>query len=207
MTAQPKPSELASLTRYAAAAATCADRYAKTFYPMIRDADEKYVCCAHGAEAMQHHQQAAALLAERGVDLTGLVERPLEERGLAGVEALAPEAGETWRGRAAFSALVERAMALQLRGLARSEDAAVAEWAQGALPRQERHAAHGAWLLGQLRRTDADADAEARAAIARLWPMAAALVGEEAQPALLDALRSSLQPLGLSLPGLANPPA
>lgn len=197
------PSELASLTRYAAAAATCADRYAKVFYSMIRDADEKYVCCVHGAEAMQHHQQAAELLAQNGVELTGLVERPLEERGLPGAEGLSPAGGESWPGRAMFSALVERAMVFQLRGLARSAHAATAALAAEALPRQEKHAAHGLWLAGKLcgeRDGKREARVQAQEALGRLWPMAVALAGDAARPAFTDAVRSALAPLGLTVP-------
>jgi hypothetical protein len=201
---QLSPLELPSLTRFAAAAATCADRYAKVFYPMIRDADEKYVCCVYGAEAMKHHQQAVELLRAEGVELAGLVERPISERGLPGsegLEALAADGLETWPARAAFSALVERAMGFQLRRLARSEHAPLAAMAGAALPRQEKHAAHGLWLLGKhCAGEPGEAQAQAQQAIARLWPLACGLAGDDARPAFLDALRPALEPLGLALP-------
>lgn len=210
---QLSPAERSALLRFAAAAATCADRYAKIFYPMIRDADEKYVCCVHGAEAMQHHQQAAELLRTEGgagpggADLAGMVQRPLSERGLPGsegLEALAAGGLETWPARAAFSALVERAMVFQLRRFARGEHAPLAEMAAAALPRQEKHAAHGLWLLGKHCTGEArearEARAQAQQAIAHLWPLACALAGDDARPAFLDALRPALEPLGLTMP-------
>ncbi len=218
----PSYAATAMLASYAAAAATCADRYAKVFYPMIRDADEKLVCCQHGAQAMGHHIEAAALLAPLGIELTGLVDKPLAERGLAGVEVL--EAPSTWTDRAGFSAVVERAMAFQLRRLARPaspasaapEISAIAAMATAALPRQEAHAAHGLMLLAVACATP-EGLAAAQRAVHQLWPLALGLLdagGERAadaaadtgtdraelRAAFLDALGSALQPLGLTLP-------
>ena len=86
------------LTRYAAAAVTCADRYAKSFYSMTKNADEKMLCCVYGAEDMGHYLTAAEVLRDLGVDVGGLASRPVAERGLPGADVL--EATGSWAERA-----------------------------------------------------------------------------------------------------------
>jgi len=199
MTTTPSPILVQRLTRYAAAAATCADRYAKVFYPAIRNADEKYVCCVHGAEDMDHYLRAADLLRELGVELDGLVDRPIAERGLPGADVL--EAARSWPERAAFSAVFEQALVIELHGLAAAGHPAIAKLAGAAIAREQRHAAHGVALLCQIC-TAADARPAAQAAVDLLWPVAvAALDAGDARAALADQLRAVLGPLGLTLAG------
>lgn len=187
------------LARYAAAAATCADRYAKAFYPMIKDADEKMVCCVHGAEDMEHYIKAAAALRDLGVDLSGMVERPISQRGLQGADVL--ESTASWAERAAFSALFERALLAQLRELAKSNCAPIAEVAGAAVAREERHAAHGLELLRRLCGS-AESKAHAQGAVERLWPVALAVIdGDEPRRAFAEAARADLAALGLSVEG------
>jgi hypothetical protein len=186
------------LTLYAAAAATCADRYAKVFYPMIRDADEKFVCCVHGGEDMEHYLKAAGVLAGFGVDLAGLVERPIGERGLPGPEVI--EAATSWTDRAVLSAVFERALVFQLHSLARSGEAAIVKLASFAAPREDRHAAHG---LAVLRKACSAPDGmrDAQDAVARLWPVAFALLeADPSRAAFAAAIRAELAPLGLTVP-------
>lgn len=185
------------LTRYAAAAATCADRYARVFYPAIRNADEKFVCCVHGAEDMEHYLKAAAVLRERGVDLGGLVERPIAERGLPGADVL--DAARSWTERAAFSAVFEQALVIQLHGLAAGDDPPIARMAAAAIAREDKHAAHGVALLRQACGA-ADTRQDAQAAVRRLAPVALAMLDtDEARAALVEKLRAELAPLGLSV--------
>ncbi|WP_437661273.1 Phenylacetic acid catabolic protein [Sorangium sp. So ce1182] len=185
------------LSLYAVAAATCADRYAKAFYPMIKDADEKMVCCVHGAEDMDHYITAAEVLRGLGVDLGGLVERSISERGLPGADVL--ETTASWAERAAFSAIFERALLAQLRELASSDCAPIARMAGAAIVREERHVAHGLELL----RTacgDADGKAQAQDAVRRIWPVALAVLDTgELRQAFADATRDELGALGLSV--------
>ncbi len=197
MTTAARSSLVQDLTRYAAATATCADRYAYAFYPMIRDGDEKFVCCVHGGEDMAAYLEAARVLSGLGVDLTDLVTRPISERGLEGAEILA--ADMTWIERAVFSALFERALMIQLQGFAKSDHAPTAQMARSILPREERHVAHGLLLLREA--TGADGPrAAAQAAIHKLWPVALAVLGsEDARAALLDAARTEIEPLGLMI--------
>jgi ring-1,2-phenylacetyl-CoA epoxidase subunit PaaA len=198
MTTSTQPNLIQQLTRYAAAAATCADRYAKAFYPMIKNADEKMICCVHGAEDMEHYIIAAEVLRELGVDLTGMVERPIAERGLSGAEVL--ETTKSWAERAVFSALFERALLIQLKGLARNDHAPAARMADAAIAREERHVAHG---LGLLRKacSAAETKVQAQESVDRLWPVALAMLDtEDSRSALLDATLSELGPLGLSVP-------
>lgn len=186
------------LTRYAAAAATCADRYAKVFYPMIKDADEKLICCVHGAEDMGHYLNAAEVLRDLGVDLTGMVERPIAERGLPGADVL--ETTRSWAERAVFSALFERALVVQLKGLVRSEHAPAARMAGDALAREDRHVAHGVELVRKACGA-ADTKGQAQEAVERLWPVALAMLDtDESRSALLDATLSELGALGLAIP-------
>lgn len=185
------------LTRYAAATATCADRYAKAFYPMIKDGDEKFVCCVHGGEDMEHYLKAAEVLSGFGVDLTGLVERPISERGLDGADVLGAEM--TWTERAVFSALFERALLVQLQGFARSDHAPTAHMARSIIPREERHVAHGLTLVRKAC-SSADTKAQVQDAVGKLWPVALAVLDtDEARSALLDAARTELELLGLSI--------
>jgi hypothetical protein len=204
MTTAIRSSLVRDLTRYAAATATCADRYAYAFYPMIRDGDEKFICCVHGGEDMKAYLAAAEVLSGLGVDLTGLVERPISERGLDGAEILA--ADMSWTERAVFSALVERALLIQLRGFARSDHAQTAQMARSIIPQEEKHVAHGLVLLRQAASSEGGR-AAAQAAVRRLWPVALALLGtegnetgdDEARAALRDAARTELEPLGLMI--------
>jgi hypothetical protein len=197
MTTATQPTLVQELKRYAAATATCADRYAYAFYPMIRDGDEKFICCVHGGQDMEAYLKAAEVLRGFGVDLTGLVERPISERGLEGGEVLAAEM--TWIERAAFSAVFERALLVQLQGFARSDHAPTAEMARSIIPREEKHVAHGLALL----RTAAGSPgtrAAAQDAVGKLWPVALAVLGtEDARAALLDAARTEIEPLGLAI--------
>lgn len=198
MTTSTQANLVQQLTRYAAAAATCADRYAKAFYPMIKDADEKMVCCVHGAEDMDHYISAAEVLKDLGVDLSGLVERPISERGLPGADVL--DKTGSWAERAVFSALFERALLLLLKGLARSGHAPAAKMAGAAIPREEKHVAHGLKLLRKACSSE-DSKRQAQDAVQRLWPVSLALLdGDESQSALLDATLAELVPLGLSVP-------
>jgi hypothetical protein len=197
MTTAIQPSIVQELTRYAAATATCADRYAYAFYPMIRDGDEKFICCVHGGEDMEAYLKAAEVLSGFGVDLTGLVERPISERGLEGAEVLAAEM--SWTERAAFSALFERALLVQLQGFAKSDHAPTAQMARSIIPREEKHVAHGLVLLRQAA-SSAGTKAAAQDAVRKLWPVALAVLGtEEARAALLDAARTEIEPLGLMI--------
>jgi ring-1,2-phenylacetyl-CoA epoxidase subunit PaaA len=197
MTAATRPSAVQQLTRYAAATATCADRYAYAFYPMIRDGDEKFICCVHGGEDMEAYLKAAEVLRGFEVDLGDLVTRPISERGLDGADALA--AKMSWTERAVFSAVFERALLILLQGFARSDHAPTAQMARSIIPREERHVAHGLTLL-RTACSSADSRHEAQDAVVKLWPVALAVLGtEEARAALLDAARSELEPLGLSV--------
>jgi hypothetical protein len=197
MTSAPTPAVVQQLTRYAAATATCADLYAYAFYPMIRDGDEKFICCVHGGQDMEAYLMAAEVLRGFGVDLTGLVERPVSERGLERTEVLAGKL--SWTERAAFSALFERALLVQLQDLARSDHAPTAQMARSIIPREEKHVAHGHALLRKAA-SSADTRAAAQDAVRALLPPALAVLGtEEARAALLDAARSELEPLGLTI--------
>lgn len=194
MTSEPSVQQL---TVYAAAAATCADRYAKVFYPMTRNADEKMVCCVHGGEDMDHYLRAAEVLRAHGVDLTGLVERPISERGLRGADAL--EAATTWAGRAVFSALFERALLTQLKALAASSDPEIARMAGSAVACEEKHVAHGMALLRQ-ECSSAEAHKAAQHAIQQIWPTALAVLdSDSARAEFVEAARADLAPLGLSV--------
>lgn len=197
MTTTTEPILIQRLTRYAAAAATCADRYAKVFYPAIRNADEKFVCCVHGGEDMDHYLKAADVLHGFGVDLAGLVERPITERGLPGADVL--EAARSWIERAVFSAVFEQALVIQLQSLAASDHKAIAKVAGAALPREEKHVAHGRTLLCQAC-SSPDTRQEAQAAVRRMLPVALAMLDtDEARAALVEKLRVELTPLGLSV--------
>ncbi|AUX21865.1 uncharacterized protein SOCEGT47_023610 [Sorangium cellulosum] len=198
MTTQAQSTQIQQLSLYAAAAATCADRYAKAFYPMIRDADEKMVCCVHGAEDMEHYISAAEVLRGLGVDLGSVVDRPISERGLYGADVL--ETTASWPERAVFSAVFERALLAQLRELARSTCAPIAKMAGSAVAREERHAAHGLELLRKACGVE-EGRAQAQHAVRRIWPVALAAI-EEGGPrqAFADAMRDELGALGLSVP-------
>lgn len=192
-----QPSIVQQLTRYAAATATCADRYAYAFYPMIRDGDEKFICCVHGGEDMEAYLKAAEVLSGFGVDLTGLVVRPISERGLEGADVLAAEM--SWTERAVFSVLFEGALLVQLQGFAKSDQEPIAKMARSIIPREEKHVAHGLVLLRKAA-SSADTKVAAQAAIRKLWPVALAVLGtEEARAALLDAARTAIEPLGLMI--------
>lgn len=199
MSTNTQSNHVEQLALYAAAAATCADRYAKSFYPMIKDADEKMVCCVHGAEDMDHYISAAAVLRDLGVDLSGMVERPISERGLRGADVLGATA--SWAERAAFSALFERALLAQLQDLAKSSCAPIAQVAGATLAREERHAAHGLELLRKLCGS-ADSKAQAQDAVQRMWPVAlGVLAADEPRRAFAEAARADLSALGLSVEG------
>jgi len=203
MTTSTQDQAVQQLTRYAAAAATCADRYAKAFYPMIKNADEKMICCVYGAEDMEHYMNAAEVLRDLGVDLTGLVERPLTERGLSGAEVL--ETTTSWAERAVFSALYERALVVLLKGLARSDHAPTAKVASAAVAREEKHAAHGLALV-RAACGSADTQAQAQDAVQRLWPVALGMLDtDESRAALVDAVLSEFAPLGLAIPAHTSP--
>lgn len=199
MTTKAEPILIERLTRYAAAAATCADLYAKVYYPAVRNADEKYVCCVHGAEDMDHYLKAADLLRGLGVDLTGLVERPIAERGLVGADVI--EAARSWTERAVFSAVFEQALVIQLQGLAASDHPAMVKFASVASTRENKHAAHGLALLRAAcgsPDTRADTWHDAHEAIRRMLPVALTLLDDgDARAALLDELARDLDPLGL----------
>lgn len=189
-------SHVQQLASYAAAAATCADRYAKAFYPMTKDADEKMVCCVHGAEDMGHYITAAEVLRDLGRDLGGVVDRPISERGLYGADVL--EATASWTERAVFSALFERALLAQLKELAKSSYEPIARMAGSAIESEERHVAHGLRLLRALCGS-ADGKARAQDAVQRMWPVALAVLdGDEPRRAFVDATRAELRALGLS---------
>ena len=197
MTTSTDPILIQRLTRYAAAAATCADRYAKVFYPAIRNADEKFVCCVHGGEDMDHYLKAADVLHGFGVDLTGLVDRPLGERGLPGADVL--EGARSWTERAVFSAMFEQALVILLQSLADSAHQAIAKVAGFALPREEKHVAHGLTLLRQAC-SSPETRQEAQAMVQRMLPVALAVLdADEARAALVEKLRVELTPLGLSV--------
>jgi hypothetical protein len=192
-----QPALVRQLKRYAAATATCADRYAYTFYPLIRDGDEKFVCCVHGGEDMEHYLWAAEVLRGEDVDLTGLVEQPVSARGLEGADVLG--APMTWTERAAFSAVFERALLLQLRAFARGDHAPAAQLAASSIPRETRHVAHGVTLLRAACGTP-EGTARAQAAVDKMWPVALAVLDTaDAQAALADACRAELVPLGLAV--------
>ena len=196
MTTSTQTSVVRQLTRYAAATATCADRYAYAFYPMIKDGDEKFICCVHGGEDMEHYLRAAEVLRGFGVDLTGLVERPISERGLPGADVLGAEM--TWTERGVFSALFERALLVQLHGFARGDHAATAELASSIIPREDRHVAHGLALVRKA--CSSVGPVEVQDAVRKLLPVALAVLDtDEARSALLDAARTELAPLGLSI--------
>ncbi|HEU4733822.1 MAG TPA: hypothetical protein VFT22_38280 [Kofleriaceae bacterium] len=202
MTTSTQATQLQQLALYAAAAATCADRYAKVFYPMIRDADEKFVCCVHGGEDMEHYLEAAELLARRGVDTTGLVERPIAERGLPGPDVI--EGATSWTDRAVLSAVFERALLFQLHSLAHSGDAAIARLASFAAPREDKHVAHGMALLRKATRSP-EGRQNAQDAVARFLPVAfAVLEADRSQDAFVEAVRADLAPLGLTIPERAS---
>jgi ring-1,2-phenylacetyl-CoA epoxidase subunit PaaA len=197
MSAQTVPVQ--QLASYAAAVATCADRYAKAFYPMTKDADEKLVCCVHGAQDMDAYIMAAEVLHGLGVDVGGIVEQPISQRGLYGAEVL--ETTSSWTERAVFSALFEGALLARLQVLAKSDYAPLAEMATSAIVHEERHVTHG---LGILRRAQSSADEKALAqgAVDRIWPVAlAALGGDDVRAAFVEATRAELGVLGLSVPG------
>jgi 1,2-phenylacetyl-CoA epoxidase catalytic subunit len=184
------------LASYAAAAATCADRYAKAFYKMAKDADEEMVCCVHGAEDMGHYITAAEVLRDLGVDLGGIVERPIAERGLLGADVL--ETTASWAERAAFSALFEGALLAELRELSKSSCAPIAQLAASAIAHEERHVAHGLRILRGIASSEAS-KAEAQDAVRRLWPIALAVLGgDESRRAFIDAARAEFHALGLS---------
>ncbi|WP_394824097.1 hypothetical protein [Pendulispora albinea] len=186
------------LAAYAAASSICADRYAKAFYPMTKDADEKMICCVHGGEQMAHYIAATETLRGLGVDLGNLTERPLTERGLDGVGTLATTAN--WTERAVFSALFERAVTFVLRELATSGHPATAAMANFATPRVERHAAHGLRLLRAMCASE-DGRAEAQAAVRRAWSAALALLGTgRSRGGFVQAVRDELSGLGLVAP-------
>ncbi|HET7505275.1 MAG TPA: hypothetical protein VFK02_29855 [Kofleriaceae bacterium] len=202
MTTSTQATHVQQLALYAAAAATCADRYAKVFYPTVRDADEKFVCCVHGGEDMEHYLEAADLLAGLGVDTTGLVERPIAERGLPGPDLL--EAATRWIDRAVLSAVFERALVFQLHGLARCGDPAIAKLASFAAPREDRHVAHGMALLRKATRSP-DEIHSAQDAVGRLWPVAFALLeADGSRDEFVSAVRADLAPLGLTIPERAS---
>lgn len=186
------------LTKYAAATATCADRYAYVFYPMIRDGDEKFICCVHGGQDMEAYLMAAEILKTLGVDLTGLVEKPIAERGLDGADVIgAPTV--TWTERAAFSAVFERALLIQLQGFAKGDHAPTAAMARTVIPREEKHVAHGLTLLRKACASP-ETKGQAQDAVKKLWPAALAVLGsDEARAALRDAVQSELAPLGLAI--------
>lgn len=191
-------SRVQQLTKYAAATATCADRYAYVFYPMIRDGDEKFYCCVYGGQDMEAYLMAAEILKTFGVDLTGLVEKPIAERGLDGADVLGASQ-VTWTERAAFSAVFERALLIQLQGFAKSDHAPTAAMARTVLPREEKHVAHGVALLSKACASP-ETRSQAQDAVKKLWPAALAVLGsDEARAALLDAVCSELAPLGLSV--------
>jgi 1,2-phenylacetyl-CoA epoxidase catalytic subunit len=197
MTAATRANIVQQLTRYAAATATCADRYAYAFYPMIRDADEKFICCVHGGEDMEAYLKAAEVLRDFDVDLGDLVERPISERGLDGADDLG--AKMSWTERAVFSAVFERALLVLLQGFARSDHAPTAQMARSIIPREEKHVAHGLTLL-RTACSSADTKHQAQDAVRKLWPVALAVLGtDEARAALRAAARSELEPLGLSV--------
>jgi ring-1,2-phenylacetyl-CoA epoxidase subunit PaaA len=184
------------LASYAAAAATCADRYAKAFYPMTKDADEKMVCCLHGAEDMGHYIAAAEVLRDLGAPLGGVVERPISQRGLYGADVL--EATMSWVERAVFSALFERALLVQLQELAKSSCEPIAQMAGSAIAHEERHVAHGLRLLCSLC-SSPDGKAQAQDAVQRMWPVALAVLGgDESRRAFIDTTHPELRALGLS---------
>jgi ring-1,2-phenylacetyl-CoA epoxidase subunit PaaA len=189
---------LRELAFYAAAAATCADRYAKAFYPMIRDADEKWICCVYASEDMDHYMKAAEVLRDLGVDLGGMVERPISQRGLRGVDVL--ETTASWAERAAFSVLYEGALLALLKGLAASDCAPIAKMAASVIEREEGHVAHGLRLLRGACRAE-EGKALAQDAVQRLWPVALAVLdADEPRRAFAEAARVELGALGLSAP-------
>jgi len=196
---RPEDRDVAQLAAYAAAAATCADRYAKAFYSMTKDADEKMICCVHGAEDMGHYMAAADLLRELGRDLGDVVVRPIGERGLAAADALA--ATDAWPSRAAFSALFERALLASLEALAKSARPKIAKVAAAAIAHEARHVAEGTRILRAICKSP-EGRAQADAAARRLFPAALAVVLDDAaRRAFADAAERELRELGITLAG------
>jgi 1,2-phenylacetyl-CoA epoxidase catalytic subunit len=189
------------LTTYAAAAATCADRYAQAFYPMIKNADEKMLCCVYGGQDMEHHLQAAEVLRGLGVSLEGMVVRPIAERGLVAADALEVT---VWEGRAMFSTLFERALVICLEALAASDHPGIAKMAAAAVVRERLHAAHGLTLVEEACRSPQGRE-HAQRALDRLWPAAlGVLLGAAEHAALRAALGTELSRLELTMPGPAT---
>jgi len=134
MTAATRANAVQQLTRYAAATATCADRYAYAFYPMIRDGDEKFICCVHGGEDMEAYLKAAEVLRGFDVDLGDRDDGNRPDTTLDGLAGLPPsfhEAGAVTAGNAAPTADGTSCMLLASEAMVQSLGIEVLGWFTG----------------------------------------------------------------------------
>ncbi len=202
--------------------ATGADDYAKIFYPMTKDPLEKYVCCKHAAEEMDHHLLGAKVLADLGVDVTYMVEQSMGERKLFDNE-IVKNIG-TWVERGFFGFISEAAAFAQIQEFGESSYKPIADMTPKILQDERGHIAHGFRIIRDMCKTPAGLQ-EAQAALERMWPATLDLFGrtdskrskayvrwglrrlrnDDARQRFARATRPKLEKLGLVVPDdLAN---
>lgn len=154
--------------------ATGSDDYAKVFYPMTKDPYEKYICCRHAAEEMDHHLLGAKVLKDLGVDVGYMVEQSMEKRKLFDNEIV--KQINTWVERGFFGFISEAAAFAQIKEFGESSYKPIADMVPKILQDERGHIAHGYRIIRDLCKTP-EGKKEAQHALERMWPATLDLFG------------------------------
>lgn len=144
------------------------DDYTMGFLPLAPSVDERQVCAERAAEEYGHYKLGRRVLAEIGVDTTGLETRPHD--------GTAP-AYTTWAERGLFSYLGEEAALVLTREFARSSYHPWADAVRVMVADEKTHIAHGARVCRNVA-TTARGREELQAAVDRMWPTFLAALGD-----------------------------
>lgn len=156
---------------------TGADDYTQIFYNLAPTAYEKLVCCERAAEEVQHYQLSAAVLADIGVDTTGMLAQHFQERPYYANELV--RGVTNWMERGIFSFLGESVV---LEHLLEFEHCSYAPFSdifiKQIIKDEHVHVAHGFRIVRDACRSPEGLVA-AQAALDRLWPHVLALFGRD----------------------------
>lgn len=197
--------------------ATGSDDYAKIFYPMTKDPYEKYICCKHAAEEMDHHLLGVKVLRDLGVDVSYMAKQSMEDRRLFDNEIV--KHIENWVERGFFGYISEAAAFAQIQEFGESSYTPIAEMVPKILQDEKGHIAHGYRIIRALCKTP-EGKEQAQQTLRRMWPATLDLFGrtesrrskayvrwglrrlrnDDARRRFSAATRPKLEKLGLEVP-------
>ena len=154
--------------------ATGADDYAKIFYHMTKDPYEKYICCKHAAEEMDHHLLGAKVLEGVGVDVSYMAKQSMGDRKLFNNEVV--KQIDNWVERGFFGFISEAAAFAQIQEFGESSYKPIADMTPKILQDERGHIAHGYRIIRDLCKTP-EGKEEAQATLQRMWPATLDLFG------------------------------